>query len=213
MTTTNKRQRNTDQPSAAAPTANTTTQSTDQSKKAVQTGTLIAKGMVGTKLESLARHVESLPKQLAMVIERQASSMLELVQEIDQRTTAVDRFDHQVTNPLTKAKEPFAPSCCRLKNPMSASRLLQDEDAYKAVVSGYDELIKEFQDKARTLLQNSAKLEVSIRKDLLGKKILESIRRLAVNFSAQEFIKNGFATNKVIYTLTDQEIAYQAAYE
>ena len=97
------------------------TNESSNENKTLQTGIMVAKAMKGTKLEPLSEHVESLPKQLAMVIENQANSMLELTLEIMQRTTAVQRFETQVTNPKTKAQEPFAPSCCRLKNPMSAS--------------------------------------------------------------------------------------------
>ncbi len=159
--------------SAAAPE---NPKNTTEQTKTTQTGYLIAKAMKGTKLASLSDHVASLPKQLAMVIEKQASSMLELVLEIAQRTTAQERFNSQVVNPKTGAKEPFAPSCCRLKNPMSASRLLQDEDAYKAIVVGYDELIEKFKQEARDLLLQSAKLEVSTRKKLLSEEIIKSLK-------------------------------------
>ena len=186
---------------------------TSNENKTLQTGIMVAKAMKGTKLEPLSEHVESLPKQLAMVIEKQANSMLELTLEIMQRTTAVQRFETQVTNPKTKAQEPFAPSCCRLKNPMSASRLLQGEDAYKTIVSDYDELIAKFKTDARNLLLKSAELEVSTREALLSAKVLESLNRLAANISAQEFVRNQFQTPQVNYTLTETEIAYQAANE
>ena len=84
--------------SAAAPESSLNP--TEQAK-ATQTGSFIANKMKGTKLDSLSNHVASLPKQLAMVIEKQASSMLELMLEIAQRTTALERFNSQVMNPKT----------------------------------------------------------------------------------------------------------------
>ena len=196
--------------SAAAPE---TPKNTTEQTKIAQTGYLIAKAMKGTKLNSLSDHVASLPKQLAMVIEKQASSMLELVLEIAQRTTAQERFNSQVVNPKTGAKEPFAPSCCRLKNPMSASRLLQDEDAYKAIVVGYDELIEKFKQEARDLLKQSAKLEVSTRKKLLSDDIIKSLKKIAVNISTQEFVRNNCLTEPTRFILNEKEVAYQAAGE
>ena len=177
------------------------------------TGSLIASKMKGTKLDSLSDHVVSLPKQLAMVIEKQASSMLELVLEIAQRTTALERFDSQVTNQKTGATEPFAPSCCHLKNPMSASRLLQDEDAYKAIVVNYDELIDKFKHDARNLLHQSAKLEVKIRKKLLKNELMKSLKIIAFNISTQEFVRNNHLIEPVHFILNEKEVAYQAASE
>jgi hypothetical protein len=70
-----------------------TPKNTTEQTKLAQTGYLIAKATKGTKLASLSDHVAFLAKQLAMVIEKQASSMLELVLEIAQRTTAQERFN------------------------------------------------------------------------------------------------------------------------
>ena len=163
--------------------------------------------MKGTKLASLSDHVASLPKQLAMVIEKQASSMLELVLEIAQRTTAQERFNSQVVNPKTGAKEPFAPSCCRLKNPMSTSRLLQNEDAYRAIVVGYNELIEKFKQEAKDLLQQSAILEVSTRKKLLSDEIIKCLKKIAVNISTQEFVRNNCLTEPTEFNLNEKEVA------
>jgi hypothetical protein len=148
-----------------------------------------------------------------MVIEKQANSMLELVLEIAQRTTALERFHSQVKNPKTGATEPFAPSCCRLKNPMSASRLLQDEDAYKAIVVSYDELIEKFKQDARNLLHQSAKLEVTTRKELLKNELLKSLKRISNNISTQEFVRNSCLIEPVKFILNEKEVAYQAASE
>jgi hypothetical protein len=108
----------------------------------MQNGYLIANAMKGTNLASLSDHVVLLPKRLAIVIEKQASLMLELVQEIAQRTTTQERFSSHVVKPKTGITEPFTPGCCFLKNPMNTSQLLQDKDAYKTIVVGYDEPIE-----------------------------------------------------------------------
>jgi hypothetical protein len=114
---------------------------------------LIANAMKGTKLASLSNHIASLPKQLAMVIQKQASVMLELVLEMAQRTMAQERFDSQVVNPKTGGTEPFPPICCQLKNRMSDSQLLQDEDACKAILNGFNELIEKVQTGSKRLTE------------------------------------------------------------
>lgn len=57
------------------------TNSAEQTK-ATQTGFFFANNIKGTTLDSLSRHVALLPKQLAIAIKKQASSMLSLVLEI-----------------------------------------------------------------------------------------------------------------------------------
>jgi hypothetical protein len=96
---------------------------------------------------------------------------------------------------------------------MSASQLLQDEDAYKAIVVGYNELIEKFKQEARDLLKQSAKLEVSTRKKLLSNKITKSLKKIAVNISIQEFVRNNCLTEPTNFILNEKEVAYQAASE
>ena len=74
--------------------------------------------------------------------------------------------------------------------------MLQDEDAYKAILNGYNELIEKCKQEARDLLKKSTKLEVSTCKKLLSNEILKSLKRIADNISAQEFMRTNALQNQ-----------------
>jgi tRNA1(Val) A37 N6-methylase TrmN6 len=84
--------------------------------------------------------------------------------------------------------------------------LLQDEDAYKAIVVGYDELIEKFMQEARDLLKQSAKLEFSTRKKLLSDEIIKSLKKIAVNISTQEFVRNNRLTEPTRFILNKKKL-------
>jgi hypothetical protein len=67
--------------------------------------------------------------------------------------------------------------------------LLQDKDAYKTIVVGYDEPIERLTQEAWDYLKQSIKLEVSTCKTLASNKILKSLNWITVNISAQEFTR------------------------
>ncbi len=77
----------------------------------------------------------------------------------------------------------------------------QDEDAYKAIVVGYDELIEKFKQEARDLLKLSAKMKVSTCKKLLSDKIIKSLKMIDINISIQEFVRNNCLTEPTKFIL------------
>ena len=89
--------------------------------------------------------------------------------------------------------------------------MLQDEDAYKAIAVGYNELIEKFKQEARDLLKQSTKLEVSTPQKLLSNEIIKSLKKIAVNISIQEFVRNNCLIEPTKFILSKKEIAYQSA--
>eukprot|EP00956_Cyclotella_meneghiniana_P029836 scaffold73488_cov33-Cyclotella_meneghiniana.AAC.1 len=125
-----------------------------------QTGDDVAKRMMNGPFSDLSRHLASLPKQVSTAIEKNCSSMLALVNEIDTKTTALAPFGKMVTVAKTGERVLYAPVCSReAKNPLSGSNRIKDTEKYKTIVSDYDELLRDFTVKSTNLIHESAKLE------------------------------------------------------
>lgn len=133
--------------------------------------------------------------------------MLELMWEIAHRTTAQKWFNYQVVNPKTDATEPFVPSCCCLKNPMSASQLIQDEDAYKVIMVGYDEIINKKHKTYSTVCQTGG----HNLQETPTQQVLKSLKWIAVDISTQALVRNKCFAEPVQFILNEKEVAYQVA--
>ena len=178
-------------------------------KKVDLTGKEIVETWKEGRLAPLADIPESLSRQITTVIESTANSMLDLYLEIAQRKIALNRFDTLIKNKKTEAEELFAPSCCRIKNPVTGSRLVKDLDEYKTIVATYQELVDSYKEQARTLLKDAAKLEVSSREKALQKLAFQSLIKVLMNIVIEEFVRD--KTEEREHALPKEVIAYQAA--
>jgi hypothetical protein len=149
--------------STSAASSSKTVTFADQKKKKELTGKELADKIKDNEyLSPLAEHLESLPLQISTIIEKNSTSMLNLYTEISVKLTPLSRFDTKIK--LKDGTEVlFAPSCCRLENPVTGSRLIKDSDEFKQIVSDYDELIKKFRSDSTNLMKKVAELEVSTR--------------------------------------------------
>ena len=112
-------------------------------KKTELTGKEIVEKWKDGRLANLVDILGSHSRQIVVVIEKKANSMLDLFLEIGERKTSLTRFDIKVKNKKGE-EEPFAPSCCRLKNPVTGSQIVQDLEEFKTIVSSYQSLINEY---------------------------------------------------------------------
>ena len=168
-----------------------------------QTGEDVAKRMMNGPFSDLSRHVASLPKQVSTAIEKNCSSMLALVNEIDTKTTALAPFGKMVTVAKTGERVLYAPVCSReAKNPLSGSNRIKETEKYKTIVSDYDELLRDFTIKSTNLIHESAKLEVTERKRLLREEVVRAAIDLAVNLAETVTIKCKFKDPELYNTLT-----------
>ena len=133
--------------------------------------------------------VASHSKQIVSVIEETATSMLDLRLEIAERSTSLARFDLKIKDKDTGKEDLFAPSCCRLKNPVTGSQVVKDSEEYKTIVADYQKIQEKYKEDARTLLKNSAKLEVSSREEKLKELLTDTLIRLSRNLAIEEMIK------------------------
>eukprot|EP00956_Cyclotella_meneghiniana_P029471 scaffold71398_cov41-Cyclotella_meneghiniana.AAC.5 len=162
----------------------------------------------------LAVLLESLPKQIATAIVEKAYTMLDLVTEIQTKTTSLSLFGTMVKKPNGEEVE-YAPKCCRnhMKNPVSGSNRIKELDNYKSIVSNFDELIKQFSKDASNLLKECAELEVSERKKLLKTEVLQSIADVTIMLVVAEKHSMPPDPNRLKPSLSIKAIGYKAALE
>ena len=77
------------------------------------------------------------------------------------RKSLVFCFDTLIKNKKTGEEEPFACTCCQIKNPVTGSRSVQDLDEFKLIVNAYKELTNNYKQSARNLLKQAAEREVT----------------------------------------------------
>jgi myosin heavy subunit len=169
----------------------------DKKKKKELTGKVIAEKIKDGKLSHLAEHLESLPAQVSTVIEKFATSMLDLVLDIDLKSTPLARFGSMITK-KDGEQVLYAPSCCRNDNPVTGSQLIKETDEYKTIVTDYDAILKTYREAATALLKKSAELEVSTREKLLRDKVIEAILEIALNLVVAECTRVKMAAPEAI---------------
>ena len=174
------------------------------------TGKEIAESIKEGRLAPLADILASQSRQLTRVIEKQATSMLDLYLEISTRKSSVSRFDTLIKNKKTGEEELFAPSCCRIKNPVTGSRSVQDLDEFKLIVNAYKELTDNYKQSARNLLKQAAELEVTTRVKLLKDEVINSLFKIAMNIVIEETLSNVNKGLQVNSDVSKKEIAFQA---
>ena len=159
----------------------------ERNKKKVQLfGEDIANRLRDGPFGPLAYHLETLPKELCTSVEKDATSMLVIVKEIDTKTTAASLFRQTVKSKETGEEVTYQPSCCReikKKNPVCGSNRIKDSDQYKSIVAKFDELNAEYATRGTALLEECAQLEVSSRKAILQKEVIMSAARLATDLA------------------------------
>lgn len=132
----------------------------------------------------LASHLASLPKQISTIIAERANAMLEIVTEIQTKSTPLSLFGTKVKK--TNGEEvDYTPKCLRdhmKTNPVSGSNRIKEEDGYKTIVSQFDDLIKKFSEDGTNLLKQCAELEVSKREELLKTEALQAIADISWEF-------------------------------
>lgn len=186
-TDSNKRSRQDNR--SPTPTRNSTATPATNQPANCNTGHDTADCLIGTRLESLAPCIRTLPKILAQLIEEKSSLMLDLRHEIERRQRSVKQFDQTIKDKVTGAEKPFAPSCCRLTNPMRGSKVVADDKRYHDLVTRYDEVIALFQRDATFILRDNAKLEVKMRQKNFKHEICETLYTIANLICAGETIK------------------------
>ena len=154
------------------------------------TGTDIVASLKGTPLESLAKVVASLPKQISTLIKDKATLMFSLFHELKEWEDSLYLYDKEIVNKETGETVEYRPKCCRHTNPITYSCFLQENNKLKETLAKYDQLIKDFNSKGTKLLRMVAKLEVEACIDGLCKEIIETLHSLVNNFIIFEVIKN-----------------------
>eukprot|EP00956_Cyclotella_meneghiniana_P012857 scaffold18308_cov44-Cyclotella_meneghiniana.AAC.1 len=117
----------------------------------------------------LASRLASLPKQISTIIVDRANAMLEIVTEIQTKSTPLSLFGTKVKKKNGEEVD-YTPKCLRdhmKTNPVTGSNRINEEDKYKTIVSKFDDLIKKFSEDGSNLLKECAELEVSKREELL----------------------------------------------
>jgi hypothetical protein len=132
-------------------------------------------------LTVLAEHVVSLPQQIATVIEKDTTSMLDLYREISLKSIPLAHFDLKFKK-KDGEEEQYLPGCVRkLTNPTTGTYRIRELDAFKTIVSDYEDVLKKYKEDATNLLKKVAELEVSHREQLLFELMCKSAARLAKN--------------------------------
>jgi hypothetical protein len=157
----------------------------DGGKKKVLDGSEVAERMKkkdSKLLTDLAEHVVSRPLQIATVIEKDATSMLNLYREISLKLIPLNHFDLKFKKPNGE-EEQYLPGCVRkLANPTTATYRIKELDEFKTIVSDYEDVLTKYKEDATNLLKKVAKLEVSHREQLLFEQVCKSAARLAKNY-------------------------------
>ena len=125
----------------------------------------------------LASRLASLPKQISTIIAYRANAMLEIVTEIQTKSTPLSLFGTKVKKKNGEEVD-YTPKCLRdhmKTNHVTGSNRIKEEDKYKTIVSKFDDLIKKFSEDGSNLLKECAELEVSKREELLKTEALQAI--------------------------------------
>ena len=91
------------------------------------------------------------------------------------------------TNNKKGEEELFAPSCCRIKNPVTGSHIVQDLEEFKTIVKGYQDLVNNYKTTARNLLLEATKLEVKAREEKLKNETLDTLIKITTNLVIEEY--------------------------
>ena len=174
-------------------------------KKTELTGKEIVEKWKDGRLANLVDILGSHSRQIVVLIEKKANSMLDLFLEIGERKTSLTRFDIKVKNKKGE-EEPFAPSCCRIKNPVTGSHIVQDLEEFKTIVNGYQDLVEKYKTDARNLLLQAAKLEVKAREEKLKHEALETLIQITTNLVIEEFVRDKAANLKHNYDANELAI-------
>lgn len=171
----------------------------------------VAKKLKEGKLTSLAPHLESLPKQISTIIEKQAVSMLDMFLEIRSKSTPLARFGTVVVK-KNGEEESYTPGCIRaLKNPVTGSLKVRDSDDFKEIVSEFDELLKTFKTNGTNLLERAAKLEVKVRVKQLQELVTACAGELAVYFVVMECARIRLSKPDANFTMSHPAIGWKVA--
>ena len=194
--------------SAAPPTSVTPKADERRLKKTELTGMEIVEKWKDGRLANLVDILGSHSRQIVVLIEKKANSMLDLFLEIGERKTSLTRFDIKVKNKKGE-EEPFAPSCCRIKNPVTGSHIVQDLEEFKTIVRGYQDLVNNYKTNARNLLLEAAKLEVKAREEKLKNEALDTLIKITTNLVIEEYVRDKAANLKHNYS--EKELAFKIA--
>ena len=180
----------------------------DQSNKHL--GTDIAASTKGTPLEPLAEVVASLPKQISAIIKENANLMFTRHREIKTREASLRLYDKEIiVDKNTGEKAPYRPKCCRTTNPITYSRLLQEDDRLKETLAAYDELCEAYNNEGTQLMKKVAELEYNVRVDEIRREVMETIESLAFNFVIFEVEKNKTLIPPVLTKIPMDALAMQ----
>jgi hypothetical protein len=177
-------------------------------RKTELTGKEIVEKWKGGRLANLVDILGSHSRQIVVLIEKKANSMLDLFLEIGERKTSLTRFDIKVKNKQGE-EEPFTPSCCRLKNPVTGSQIVQDLDEFKTIVSKYQDLVNDHKKNARNLLLQAAKLEVKAREDKLQGEALDTLIKITTNLVIEEYVRD--KSSNLTHNYNENELAFKIA--
>ena len=96
-------------------------------------------------------------------------------------------------------EEPFTPSCCRIKNPVTGSHIVQDLEEFKTIVRCYQDLVNNYKTNARNLLLEATKLEVKAREEKLKNEALDTLIKITTNLVIKEYVRDNAANLKHNY--------------
>ncbi len=170
-------------------------------------GAEIAAKLKGTSLEPLAPVIESLPKQLATLIEKKTNSMLSLYLELKEREVSLALYDKEVVNPETGENVAWRPKCCRKVNPITCSRYLKEDEKMQGIVKQFNDLAESFNTQGTYLMKRIAELEVNARVDSLREMIMETLHSVVNNFIIMEVVKGQYQHQNVTYTTLSHVLA------
>jgi hypothetical protein len=172
------------------------------------TGKEITEKWKDGRLANLVDILGSHSRQIVVLIEKKANSMLDLFLEIGERKTSLTRFNIKVKNKKGE-EELFAPSCCRLKNPVTGSQIVQDLEEFKTIVSSYQSLVNEYKSNARDLLLQAAKLEVKAREEKLQNEALDTLIKITTNLVIEEFVRD--KAKNLTHNYDERTLAFKIA--
>ena len=186
----------------------------DGGKKKVLDGSDVAERMKkkdSKLLTVLAEHVVSLPQQIATVIEKDTTSMLDLYREISLKSMPLAHFDLKFKK-KNGEEEQYLPGCVRkLANPTTGTYRIRELDAFKTIVSDYEDVLKKYKEDATNLLKKVAELEVSHREQLLFELMCKSIARLAKNLITAAVTRAKIADSEFKIEIDKDVLAWRIA--
>lgn len=164
-------------------------------------------------LTELAGQLESLPSQIATHIVSDATTMLDLRQEIADRLTSLRPFGTQVTL-LSGESTEYIPGCLRkYKNPCTGSNRTRDLPEYKSIEREFDELLQKYKRDGTAKLKKLAELEISHRYSILQSLAAQGLGDLSTNLVMMEqcILKN--KKGEVTLSNTVEQVGWYCAWE